>query len=110
MLEFKPFWFDDAKRQAVAEAFSRVITARYTVWACAVCRPIHNRTCTVNIHCPIFLLISLLPFFSSPIKSLYRTGRGVTVAEGAEKNQLLSLCLLTAAAPIVAQIPSASHS
>ena len=36
-LEFEPIWFDAAKRQALADAFGRVVAARrYTVWACAV--------------------------------------------------------------------------
>lgn len=35
LLEFDPFWFDPAKRQALADAFQRVITdCRYTIWAC----------------------------------------------------------------------------
>jgi REP element-mobilizing transposase RayT len=37
LLEFRPFWFDHAKRQALADAFSQVIERRYTVWACAIC-------------------------------------------------------------------------
>ena len=38
-LEFEPVWFDDAKRQAVGEAFGRVVAnRRYTVWGCAVLR------------------------------------------------------------------------
>jgi REP element-mobilizing transposase RayT len=38
LLEFEPFWFDPAKRQALADAFQQVITdSRYTVWACAIC-------------------------------------------------------------------------
>ena len=37
LLDFEPIWFDDAKRQAIAEAFARVVeNPRYTVWACAV--------------------------------------------------------------------------
>ena len=36
-LEFEPIWFDGAKRQALADAFAHVVTARrYTVWACAI--------------------------------------------------------------------------
>ena len=36
-LDFEPIWFDDAKRQAIAEAFARVVeNERYTVWACAI--------------------------------------------------------------------------
>lgn len=36
-LEFDPIWFNDAKRQAVAEAFAEAANdQRYTVWACAV--------------------------------------------------------------------------
>lgn len=38
-LDFPIIWFDDAKRQAIAEAFARVVaTRRYTVWACAILR------------------------------------------------------------------------
>ena len=37
LLDFDPIWFDDAKRQAIAENFARVVeNQRYTVWACAV--------------------------------------------------------------------------
>ncbi len=37
LLDFEPIWFDDAKRQAIAEAFAQVVgNRRYTVWACAV--------------------------------------------------------------------------
>jgi hypothetical protein len=32
-------WFDEAKRQAIAYAFQKVVTRRsYTVWACAILR------------------------------------------------------------------------
>lgn len=37
LLEHKPFWIDDAKRQALADAFAQVIVGLYTVWACAIC-------------------------------------------------------------------------
>lgn len=38
-LDFEPMWFDDAKRQAIGEVFSQIVTEkRYTVWACAVLR------------------------------------------------------------------------
>ena len=37
LLDFEPIWFDDAKRQAIAEPFARVVeNQRYTVWGCAV--------------------------------------------------------------------------
>jgi REP element-mobilizing transposase RayT len=37
LLNFAVFWIDAAKRQAIADAFVEVITARnYTVWACAI--------------------------------------------------------------------------
>ncbi len=36
-LDFEPIWFDDAKRQAISDAFARVVKQRrYTVWACAI--------------------------------------------------------------------------
>lgn len=38
LLEFDRIWFDHAKRQAIAEAFSNVIKQHYTVWACAICK------------------------------------------------------------------------
>lgn len=38
ILEFEPFWIDCAKRQALGEAFARVVADRhYTAWACAIC-------------------------------------------------------------------------
>lgn len=38
-LEFPTLWFDDAMRQAIGEAFARVLaSSRHTVWACAVLR------------------------------------------------------------------------
>ncbi len=38
-LDFPAIWFDGAKRQAIGEAFSRVVRDnRYTVWGCAVLR------------------------------------------------------------------------
>ncbi len=38
-LDHPALWFDGAKRQAVGEAFARVVAARrYTVWACTVLR------------------------------------------------------------------------
>lgn len=38
-LDYPPLWFDNAKRQAVADAFGRVVAVqRYTVWGCAVLR------------------------------------------------------------------------
>lgn len=44
-LEFAPVWFDHAKRQAVADAFTRTIAlSRYTVWACAIL-PNHAHLC-----------------------------------------------------------------
>jgi REP element-mobilizing transposase RayT len=37
LLEFQPFWIDEAKRQAIAKVFVEVIIQRqYTVWACAI--------------------------------------------------------------------------
>ena len=37
LLNFPKFWLDDAKRQAIAEAFDEVVAKEgYTVWACAV--------------------------------------------------------------------------
>lgn len=39
LLDFTSAWFDDAKRQAIGEAFAQVVAScRYTVWACAVMR------------------------------------------------------------------------
>jgi REP element-mobilizing transposase RayT len=38
LLQFERIWFDHAKRQAVADAFSKIIERRYTVWACAICK------------------------------------------------------------------------
>ena len=38
LLEFDRIWFDHAKRQAIAQAFSGVIAKHYTAWACAVCK------------------------------------------------------------------------
>ena len=39
LLDFSLLWFDDAKRQALAESISEVVSTRgYTVWACAVMR------------------------------------------------------------------------
>lgn len=39
LLDFAPVWFDDAKREAVGDAFSQVVARRrYTVWGCAVLR------------------------------------------------------------------------
>lgn len=36
-LNYAPIWFDDAKRQAIADAFANVVASqRYTVWACAI--------------------------------------------------------------------------
>jgi len=38
LLDHPVVWFDDAKRQAIAEAFGGTIVRRgYTCWACAVC-------------------------------------------------------------------------
>jgi REP element-mobilizing transposase RayT len=37
LLDFEPFWFDSAKRQALSEAFAQVIAKVYPVWACAIC-------------------------------------------------------------------------
>jgi len=38
-LAFIPVWYDEAKRQAIADAFAQVAAEmRYTVWACAVLR------------------------------------------------------------------------
>lgn len=38
LLKHESFWFDPAKRQALADAFERAARDfRYTVWACAVC-------------------------------------------------------------------------
>jgi len=37
LLNFPKFWIDDAKRQAIGDAFADVIRERkYTVWACAI--------------------------------------------------------------------------
>jgi REP element-mobilizing transposase RayT len=37
LLNFPRFWIDDATRQALRDAFTRVIAERhYTVWACAI--------------------------------------------------------------------------
>jgi len=37
LLEYETIWFDAAKRQAVAEAFARVVEdERYTCWGCAI--------------------------------------------------------------------------
>jgi REP element-mobilizing transposase RayT len=37
LLNFPRFWLDDAKRQAIARAFAKVVAERsYTVWACAI--------------------------------------------------------------------------
>jgi REP element-mobilizing transposase RayT len=37
MLQYAPFWLDEAKRQAVAGAIGEVVCRKlYTVWACAV--------------------------------------------------------------------------
>ncbi len=37
LLNFPRFWIDGAKRQAIGEAFARVVRQRgYTVWACAI--------------------------------------------------------------------------
>jgi REP element-mobilizing transposase RayT len=37
LLNFTRFWIDEAKRQAISDAFSKVIAERkYTVWACAI--------------------------------------------------------------------------
>lgn len=37
LLEFRRFWIDEAKRQALGEAFAKVLVERdYTVWACAI--------------------------------------------------------------------------
>lgn len=39
LLEHTPIWFDDAKRQALGQAFGETIgQERYTVWACAILR------------------------------------------------------------------------
>ena len=39
LLEFPLIWFDDAKRQALAESIAQVVRDQgYTVWACAVMR------------------------------------------------------------------------
>jgi REP element-mobilizing transposase RayT len=36
-LDYQTFWMDEAKRQAVGDAFAEVIAKRkYTVWACAI--------------------------------------------------------------------------
>lgn len=38
-LDYPTLWFDDAKRQALGDAFARVVSEqRYTVWGCAVLR------------------------------------------------------------------------
>jgi REP element-mobilizing transposase RayT len=37
LLNFPVFWIDDAKRQAICDAFSQVVREKgYTVWACAI--------------------------------------------------------------------------
>jgi REP element-mobilizing transposase RayT len=37
LLKFPRFWIDDAKRQAIRDAFAKVVAERrYTVWACAI--------------------------------------------------------------------------
>jgi REP element-mobilizing transposase RayT len=37
LLKFPRFWIDDAKRQALRDAFAKVVAERrYTVWACAI--------------------------------------------------------------------------
>jgi REP element-mobilizing transposase RayT len=37
LLNFPVFWLDDAKRQAIGDAFSKVVKDQgYTVWACAI--------------------------------------------------------------------------
>lgn len=37
LLKYPRFWIDDAKRQALGEAFTQVVTSKnYTVWACAI--------------------------------------------------------------------------
>lgn len=37
LLEFPRFWIDEAKRQAISEAISQVVSGHgYTVWACAI--------------------------------------------------------------------------
>lgn len=39
LLDFPLLWFDDAKRQALAEAIEQVVSDKgYTLWACAVMR------------------------------------------------------------------------
>lgn len=39
LLEYPTIWFDQAKRQAIAEAFAEVVrSCRYTCWACALLR------------------------------------------------------------------------
>lgn len=38
-LDYPTIWFDDAKRQAIGEAFAHVVASRrYTLWGCAVLR------------------------------------------------------------------------
>jgi REP element-mobilizing transposase RayT len=37
LLNFPRFWIDDAKRQAIGDAFAKVVAEKgYTVWACAI--------------------------------------------------------------------------
>lgn len=48
LLQYKPIWFDEAKRQALSEAFARVIAGFYTVWACAICSN-HAHFC-IRVH------------------------------------------------------------
>src|SRR5207249_4717086 len=37
LLNFPRFWIDDAKRQAIRDAFATVVSERkYTLWACAI--------------------------------------------------------------------------
>jgi REP element-mobilizing transposase RayT len=37
LLKFQRFWIDDAKRQAISNAFAKVVQEKgYTVWACAI--------------------------------------------------------------------------
>jgi len=68
LLEYPRFWIDEAKRQAIGNAFGKVIAERgFTVWACAI---LSNRSTT----------------------SCKRTTTGLFISRLTEKNLLAGAC------------------
>jgi hypothetical protein len=49
LLNFSRFWIDDAKRQAIVDAFAQIVRDKgYTVWACAILK--NHARMVIRVH------------------------------------------------------------